>query len=107
VGVDKKPLFKQYFQRLAEVAASGDAREESFYSSLESLFGQMAEATGRKHIHVTTLPKKTEAGNPDFRLWNGNHDKWTTKVDFIRYLDEHEFSGPEFSTENLPPMPTD
>jgi hypothetical protein len=71
VGVSKKPIFKHYFQRLAEVAASGDAREESFYSSLESLLEQIAEVTGRKNIHVTTLPKKTEAGNPDFRLWNG------------------------------------
>jgi hypothetical protein len=71
VGVDKKPIFKHYFQRLAEVATSGDAREESFYSSLETLLEEVAEATGRKHIHVTTLPKKTEAGNPDSRLWNG------------------------------------
>jgi hypothetical protein len=70
-GVSKKPIFNHYFQRLAEVAASGDAREESFYSSLEALLEQIAEITARKHIHVTTLPKKTEAGNPDFRLWNG------------------------------------
>jgi len=69
--VAKKPVLKQYFQRLAEVAASGDAREESFYSSLEALLEQVAEDTGRKQVHVTTLPKKTEAGNPDFRLWNG------------------------------------
>ena len=71
MGVSKKPIFNQYFQRLAEMAASGDAREESFYSSLEALLEQVAEATGRKHIHITTLPKKTEAGKPDFRLWNG------------------------------------
>jgi hypothetical protein len=24
--------------------------------------------TGKKHIQITTLPKKTEAGNPDFRV---------------------------------------
>lgn len=31
----------------------------------------VAEETGRKHVRVTTLPKPTDAGNPDFRLWNG------------------------------------
>lgn len=50
---------------------SGDAREESFYSCLETLLGQFAVRSGRSEIHVTTLPKKTEAGNPDFRVWNG------------------------------------
>ena len=70
-SVSKKTIFKKYFQRLAEVAASGDAREESFYSSLEALLEQVAEATERTHVHITMLPKKTEAGNPDFRLWNG------------------------------------
>ena len=69
--MNKKVILNQYFRRLAEVTASGDAREESFYSSLETLLREVAEATERKHVHVTTLPKKTEAGNPDFRLWNG------------------------------------
>jgi hypothetical protein len=49
VGVSKKPIFKQSFQRLVEVMGSGDAREGSFYSSLEALLEQIAEATGRKH----------------------------------------------------------
>ena len=31
----------------------------------------VADGSGRQHVHVTTLPKPTEAGNPDFRLWNG------------------------------------
>lgn len=33
-----------------------------------------------------------------------NHNKWRTKADFLRHLDEHKFSGPTFSTENLPPL---
>jgi len=64
-------LFKAYFRQLHEVHAQGDAREESFYSALESMLSDVAEATGRSHIHVTTLPERTEAGNPDFRVWNG------------------------------------
>ena len=67
----QKALFTQYVRDLTGVAAAGDAREESYYSLLERLLDQVAQATGRKHVHVTTLPKSTEAGNPDFRLWNG------------------------------------
>ncbi|MCK4271961.1 N-6 DNA methylase, partial [bacterium] len=48
-----------------------DAREESYYSCLEDLLKTYAQSTDRVHIHVTTLPKKTEAGNPDFRVWDG------------------------------------
>ena len=50
----------------------GDAREESFYPALADMLGEMARAAGKTHIHVTTLPKPTEGGNPDFRLWNGS-----------------------------------
>ncbi len=35
------------------------------------MLGGIAKETGRAHVHVTTLPKPTEGGNPDFRLWNG------------------------------------
>jgi len=69
--MNRKTLFTRYLHNLTEVARRGDAREESFYASLEDLLAQVAQATGRAHVHVTTLPKSTEAGNPDFRLWNG------------------------------------
>lgn len=67
-------ILKAYFAELTEVARRGDAREESFYSSLETLLRQCAASTDRSEVHVTTLPKATEAGNPDFRVWNG-HDQ--------------------------------
>nr|MBC7243800.1 N-6 DNA methylase [Chloroflexota bacterium] len=63
--------FKAYFKELHAVAQQGDAREESFYPALANMLKTFADATGRKHIRVTTLPKPTDAGNPDFRLWNG------------------------------------
>jgi hypothetical protein len=66
-----KALFAQYFKDLHAVAQQGDAREESFYPALAAMLAAMADATGRKQVHVTTLPKPTDAGNPDFRLWNG------------------------------------
>ena len=64
-------LFTAYFKDLHAVAQRGDAREESFYPALAELLKAVAQASGRPHIHVTTLPKATDAGNPDFRLWNG------------------------------------
>ena len=64
-------IFKNYAQALGAVAAAGDAREESFYGALRDLLKQVADATGRPHVHVTVQPAPTDAGNPDFRLWNG------------------------------------
>lgn len=66
-----KAMLTDYFKAITDVASQGDAREESFYSCLEMLLEQFAASTDRSGVHVTTLPKKTEAGNPDFRVWNG------------------------------------
>ena len=66
-----KAIFSTYFKDLAAMVRQGDAREESFYPALGKMLGGIAKETGRSHVHVTTLPKPTEGGNPDFRLWNG------------------------------------
>ncbi len=67
-------MLKTYIKSLFEKAQAGDAREESYYSTLEHLFIAYAEDQKLKNIHITTLPKKTDAGNPDFRIWDGQHD---------------------------------
>ena len=62
-------MLQQYFEDLFKTGKKGDAREESYYPDLKKLL----EAWGEKHkkkIHATSLPKKTEAGNPDFRVWD-------------------------------------
>jgi len=64
-------MLKQYLKGLHKVAQSGDAREESFYSTLQDLLIGYADSVKKKGIHITTLPKATEAGNPDFRVWDG------------------------------------
>ena len=69
--VNQKTIFPKYLKALAAVARQGDAREESFYPALADMLKEMARATGKKDAHVTTLPRPTEGGNPDFRLWNG------------------------------------
>ena len=66
--VTPKTLFSKYLKNLTDVARQGDAREESFYPALADMLEKMADATGRTHVHVTTLPRPTEGGNPDFRL---------------------------------------
>jgi len=63
-------MLKPYLKRIFEVAKRGDAREESYYSCLEEFLKNYADSI-RKKIYVTTLPKKTDAGNPDFRIWDG------------------------------------
>jgi len=74
-------MLKPYLKRIYEIANRGDAREESYYSILEGLLKEYTESVGlsacghaqagKRNIHITTLPKKTEAGNPDFRIWDG------------------------------------
>ena len=66
-----KAIFTKYLKDLAATARHDDAREESFYPALGDMLRELALATGRKHVDVTTLPRPTEGGNPDFRLWNG------------------------------------
>jgi len=69
--MNPRAVFAEYLKKLAEVARRGDAREESFYSALAEMLRQVALGSARPHVQVTVLPKPTEAGNPDFRLWNG------------------------------------
>lgn len=69
--MNKKTFFSGYLKNLTSVAERGDAREESFYPLLKGMLEKVAEATSRPQVHVTTMPRSTEAGNPDFRLWNG------------------------------------
>ena len=64
-------MLKSYFKQIFEITDQGDAREESYYAALERLFIECAKSSGKQHIHITTLPKQTEAGNPDFRVWDG------------------------------------
>lgn len=64
-------MLKEYLKKISETSNRGDAREESYYPVLKDLFEEYTGSIGRKKIHVTVLPKKTEAGNPDFRIWDG------------------------------------
>ena len=64
-------MLKSYLKKIAKIAKQGDAREESYYATLEELLEKLAQSFGKGKIHITTLPKRTGAGNPDFRVWDG------------------------------------
>lgn len=69
--MSNKALFTGYLKELHSVAMQGDAREESFYHALADMLNVVAESGGKKQVRATVLPKPTDAGNPDLRLWNG------------------------------------
>jgi predicted helicase len=64
-------MTKEYLSNLFKAYQKGDAREESYYKHLENFISVFSETKRKKRIDITTLPKKTEAGNPDFRVWDG------------------------------------
>ena len=64
-------MLKTYLKKIADTANHDDAREESYYPVLKELLDEYCRSIGKKNIRVTVLPKKTEAGNPDFRVWDG------------------------------------
>jgi Type ISP C-terminal specificity domain/N-6 DNA Methylase len=68
--MDEDRIVRDYLARVAERAARGDAREESFYSSFEELLRRCGRLLGRR-VDVTALPRKTAECLLDFQVWNG------------------------------------
>jgi len=64
-------MLKTYLKEIFKIAQTGDAREESYYKALASLIENFAQSINRMETEITILPKKTGAGNPDFRIWDG------------------------------------
>ncbi len=64
-------MTKEYLSNLFKSYQKGDAREESYYEHLAEFLRDFSESYRKKKIDITILPKKTEAGNPDFRVWDG------------------------------------
>jgi len=95
-------MLKTYLKEIYEISQRGDAREESYYAVLVALLKTYANKTSKTNlpvrqtgIHITTLPKKTEAGNPDFRIWDGTQHiigYIEAKSPTIEYLDQIETS---------------
>ncbi len=82
-----------YLKKMLEIAKTGDAREESYYSTLEDLLETYVDSIEKRKFHITTLPKKTEAGNPDFRIWDGKQHivgYIEAKAPTVEHLDQIE-----------------
>ncbi|MBF0464220.1 MAG: N-6 DNA methylase [Nitrospirae bacterium] len=64
-------MLEKYLTEISEIYTRGDAREESYYSVLENLLRTYCDAFNKTNVEITSQPKQTEAGNPDFRVWDG------------------------------------
>jgi predicted helicase len=89
-------MLKQYLNSLQTTFNQGDAREESYYVHLKDLLLNYAIERQINKVDITILPKPTEAGNPDFRIWDGkNHITGyiEAKDPSVTNLDRIEVSG--------------
>lgn len=66
-------MLKDYSNNIFKTFSHGDAREESYYHHLSKFIIDYSSSIDYKNISVTILPKKTDAGNPDFRVWDGKN----------------------------------
>lgn len=66
-----KAILVTYLNDLQKIINRGDAREESFYHCLKDMIEAYAKISKISKCEVGILPKTTEAGNPDFRVWDG------------------------------------
>lgn len=66
-------MLKDYSNNIYKTYSQGDAREESYYHHLSKFISDFSSENNYKNISVTILPKKTDAGNPDFRVWDGKN----------------------------------
>jgi len=86
-------MLTQYLKKIFQIANRGDATEQSYYSALEWLLKEYANSNNKKNVEVTTIPRKTEGGKPDFRIWDGKHHKVgyvEAKAPTVTDLDEVE-----------------
>jgi type I restriction-modification system DNA methylase subunit len=62
---------ERYLGAVAQKYHRGDAREESYYDVLKQLWEELGSQLSSAHATLTVLPRQTEAGNPDMRVWSG------------------------------------
>jgi len=62
---------ERYLGAVAQQYHRGDAREESYYDVLKQLWEELGSQLSSAHATLTVLPRQTEAGNPDMRVWSG------------------------------------
>ncbi|MHB8280374.1 MAG: N-6 DNA methylase [Candidatus Humimicrobiaceae bacterium] len=63
-------LVNIYIKEIFSKFSKGDSLEQSYYGILETFLKNYGQSIGKK-TSVTNNPKQTQAGNPDFRVWDG------------------------------------
>jgi hypothetical protein len=61
-------MIEKYLKDIFEVYRTGDAREESYYSSLERLLSLYIQANVPSSAHITVLPIKSRQNWKNFIL---------------------------------------
>ncbi|MGC9125555.1 MAG: N-6 DNA methylase, partial [Caldisericaceae bacterium] len=65
---------ENYLKEIKKIYEKGDTREESFYSILSDFLSEFAKKEQGFDVDVRILPKQTEAGNPDIKIWKGKSE---------------------------------
>jgi hypothetical protein len=71
--VQLQDILVNYLTGISTRIIKNDYREESLYPALGELFRRAAEKLGQSKVDITLQPRKTEAGNPDMRVWDGDY----------------------------------
>ncbi len=78
-----KETVDNYLSGIYHMFSRGDAREESYYTILESFILKTRYILNQPDLQVTIMPKKTEAGNPDLVI----KDAWSGVVGYLEAKD--------------------
>jgi type I restriction-modification system DNA methylase subunit len=62
---------ERYLGAVAQQYRRGDSTENSYYGILKQLWEELGSQLSSPHATLTVLPRQTEAGNPDMRVWSG------------------------------------
>jgi len=67
-------VIEGYLREIKKIYEKGDTREESFYIILSDFLSSFSKKYLNFDIDVRILPKQTEAGNPDIKIWKGKNE---------------------------------
>jgi predicted helicase len=67
-------VIEGYLREIKKIYEKGDTREESFYIILSDFLSSFSKKYLNFDIDVQILPKQTEAGNPDIKIWKGKNE---------------------------------
>lgn len=79
-------MLKSYLKKIAKIANQGDAREESYYASLEELLGKLAQSFGKGKIHIRVSPDFSTTNRGILQLPSGGSTGTLPPRGHLRFL---------------------